>query len=216
VIAGPVLRSAAPPANVQIVVREVLSQRQFRVPVIPAHRTLWEMFWDWVRGVWSRLTDALSAHVHLSNGTAVVLGDAIAAALMLIVIIVAVRLLLGVLRDRRQRGEHWQALHSSGDPDDLYDLSLAAARRGDYARAIALLFGAAVLTIGGAGAMRADPSRTVNEWRRVARARNAALGALFDVLARRLTQAMYAERPVSAAQWDEAADAYMSLMRVAP
>jgi len=199
-----------PPHGARDLAREILLQKRFRVAVPSTHRTLWEMFWDWVRGWWSRVWDALFSHVHIGNRASVIIGDVLAFALIAIVVVVLVRLVLGSLRDAR-RPDGARALPASPDPSALYELSREAAARGDYRMAIALLFAAAMRRLERLGIAREDPSRTVNEWRRTLRGAQPSVLPAFDAIARRFVEAFYAEKPVARGEWMEAHDAYVAL-----
>ncbi|HEX5275032.1 MAG TPA: DUF4129 domain-containing protein [Candidatus Rubrimentiphilum sp.] len=204
------MTASRPPLGARDLAREILSQKRFQVAVPSTHRTLWEMFWDWLRGLWSRVWDALFSHVHIGSRASTILGDALAVALIAVVVIVLVRLALGSIRDaRRPDGAH--ALPELPDPGALYDSSREAAARGDYRMAVALLFAAAIRRLERLGIAREDPSRTVNEWRRTLRGRQPSVLPAFDAIARPFVAAFYAETPVARGAWMEAHDAYVAL-----
>jgi hypothetical protein len=204
------MTASRPPLGARDLAREILSEKRFRVAVPSTHRTLWEMFWDWVRGWWSRLWDALFSRVHIGSRVGVVIGDVLAVALIAVVVLVLVRLALGSIRDAR-RTDSAHPLIDSPDPGALYELSRAAAARGDYRIAIALLFAAALRRLERLGFAREDPSRTVNEWRRTLRGTQPAVLPAFDAIARPFVAAFYAEVPVARGQWMEAHDAFIAL-----
>jgi hypothetical protein len=204
------MTASRPPLGARDLAREILSERRFRIAVPSTHRTLWEIVWDWLRGMWSRVWDALFSHVHIGNRTSVIIGDVLAFALIAVVVIVLVRLVLGSLRDAR-RPDAGHRLIESPDPGALYELSRQAAAGGDYRMAVALLFAAALRRLERLGLAREDPSRTVNEWRRTLRGTQPAVLPAFDAIARPFVAAFYAETPVARAQWMEAHDAYVGL-----
>jgi hypothetical protein len=204
------MTASRPPLGARDLAREILLQRRFRVAIPSTHRTLWEMFWDWLRGLWSRLWDALFSHVHIGNRASVIVGDALAFALIAVVVVVLVRLALGSIRDAR-RTDAAHALPESPDPGALYELSREAAALGDYRMAVALLFAAAMRRLERLGVAREDPSRTVNEWRRTLRGTQPSVLPAFDAIARPFVAAFYAEMPVAHGQWMEAHDAYVAL-----
>lgn len=202
--------SGRPPLGARELARQILSEPRFRTAVPRAHRTLWEIFVDWLRGWWSRLWDALFSHVHIGNRASIVIGDALAVALIAVVVVVLVRLALGSIREaRRQDSAH--PLEDSPEPGALYELSRAAAANGDYRLAVALLFAAAMRRLERLGFAREDPSRTVNEWRRMLRGTQPAVLPAFDAISRPFVAAFYAEAPIERAEWMQAHDAYVAL-----
>ena len=204
------MTASRPPLGARDLAREILSQKRFQVAVPSTHRTLWEMFLGWLRGLWSRVWDALFSHVHIGDRASQIIGDALAFALIAVVVIVLVRLALGSIRDaRRPDGAH--ALPESPDSGALYELSRQAAARGDYRMAVALLFAAAMRRLERLGIAREDPSRSVNEWRRTLRGSRPSVLPAFDAIAGPFVAAFYAETPVARGQWMEAHDAYIAL-----
>jgi hypothetical protein len=204
------MTASRPPLGARELARQILLERRFHVAVPAAHKTLWEMFWDWLRGMWSRMWDALFSHVHIGSRTSVVIGDVLAIALIALVVVMLVRLALGSIRDAR-RPDSAHPLIDSPDPGALYELSREAAERGDYRLAVALLFAAAMRRLERLGFAREDPSRTVNEWRRALGGTQPAVLPAFDAIARPFVAAFYAETPVARGQWMEAHDAYAAL-----
>lgn len=200
-----------PPLDPQALAHTILSEKRFRVAIPTTHRGLWEMFWGWVRDLWSRLADAFFSHMHIGNRSSVVLGDVLAVILIAAVILILLRLTVGIVRDARHPRSQARALAELPDPQALYAQSRQAAARGDYRTAVALIFRAALLRLERLGLVREDPSRTVNECRRSVAAREPALASVFDAIARPFTAAFYAEVPVAQAQWLSAHDAYVTL-----
>jgi hypothetical protein len=200
-----------PPLDPQALAHTILSEKRFLVAIPTTHRSLWEMFWDWLRDLWSRLADAFFSHVHIGNRAGLTIGVVVEAILIAAVVFMLIRLLVGVVRDARHPRSAARALAEPADPQALYAQSRRAAARGDYRAAIALIFGAALLRLERLGLVREDPSRTVNECRRSVAAREPALASVFDAIARPFTAAFYAELPVAQAQWLAAHDAYVTL-----
>ncbi len=204
------MTGSRPPLGARDLAREILLQKRFRVAVPSTHRTLWEMFWDWLRGLWSRVWDALFSHVHIGSRAGQIIGDALAFALIAVVVVVLVRLALGSIRDAR-RPDAAHTLLDSPAPGALYELSREAAFRGDYRMAVALLFAASIRRLERLGIARENPSRTVNEWRRKLRAAQPSVLPAFDAIARPFVAAFYAEMPIARGEWMEAHDAYVAL-----
>jgi hypothetical protein len=200
-----------PPIDPQTLARTILSEKRFRVAIPTTHRSLWEIFWSWLRDLWSRLADAFFSHVHVGSRAGFTIGVVIEAILIAAVVFIVIRLLAGVVRDARHPRSAARPLAELPDPQALYAQSRRAAAQGDYRTAIALVFRAALLRLERLGLVREDPSRTVNECRRSVAAREPALASAFDAIARPFTAAFYAELPVAQAQWLAAHDAYVAL-----
>ena len=199
------------PIDPHLLARTILSEKRFRIAVPSTHRTLWETVWDWLSALWARLSDALFSHVHIGSRASMLIGDALAFALIALVVVMLVRLVLASVRDARRPTGAAALLDNLPDAQTFYELSRTAAARGDYRSAIAFLFRAALLRLAGLEEVREDPSRTVNQWRRaLARARPNAVPA-FDAIALPFVAAFYAETPVAQAQWLSARDAYAAL-----
>ncbi len=200
-----------PPLDPHALARTILSEKRFRVAVPSTHRTLLGMFWDWLRGFWSWLSDALFAHVHIGKGASVIIGDALALALIAVVIFMLVRLVLGSIRDARRPDAAARPLAEEPDPQALFELGRAAAARGDYRSAVAFLFWAAVLRLARLERVPEDRSRTVNQWRRALTGAQPGAVSAFDAIALPFVAAFYGERPVAREQWLAAREAYASL-----
>lgn len=86
--------------------------------------------------------------------------------------------------------------------------AVAAAERADYARAIVLLFRAALAALDERTLVLYDAARTPREYRRIVRRTVAAASGPFDELTARFVRATFAEAPASRADYDEAAGAF--------
>lgn len=84
----------------------------------------------------------------------------------------------------------------------------AAAERADYARAIVLLFRAALAALDERALILYDAARTPREYRRIVRRTVAAASGPFDELTARFVRATFAEAPASRADYDAAAGAF--------
>lgn len=203
------------PLDPHVLAREILLQPRFRVALVPRHRTLFEIAWQWLRDMWDRLARGLGSHVHVGKQAGLILGDAVVIALIAVIVFVALRLVLGAVRDPGRTQAGATGLAPAADPHELFARSCDAAERGDYRAAIGLLFLASLVRIERLGLVSGDPSRTVNQWRRALSSRAPAIAGAFDAIARPFTAAFYAERPVGQGQWLSARDAYAGLPREA-
>ncbi|MGC2244865.1 MAG: DUF4129 domain-containing protein, partial [Candidatus Aquilonibacter sp.] len=97
----------------------------------------------------------------------------------------------------------------------LAALAAQAASAGDYARAVRLLFIAAVTLLDLRGVVRDERSATVNELRRRLHERDGALEPAFVEIARLYTATAYAQTPVDPDAWLRARAAYDNLAQSA-
>lgn len=206
----------APGHDPQTLAREILAQSRFRIRVQPAPaRTWWGALRDWLGDRWNQLIDAFAHHVRLGEHASVAVGDVLLALIVALIIIVLVRLLLGMARENEfASGVAVSALEPHADSAALHAESQAAAQRGEYALAVALLYRAVLAVLDARGLLRDDLARTVNECRRDVRRRAPRLSAPFDRIARAFTAAVYAEDRVSGEQWSDAHAAYGEMTAV--
>jgi hypothetical protein len=211
----PQFGTKAPQRDPQALARDILSQSRFRVqvPRAPSH-TWWDTVRDWLGDRWHQLLDAFGHHVRVGGSARVALGDVIVVLLIALVIGVLVRLLLGIAREQQSGAGSVSALAVPANPAALHENARQAADRGEYARAIALLYRAALAEMDVRGLLRDDPARTVNECRRDIRKSAPSLAPPFDRIARAFTAAVYAEDRVTAEQWSAADGAYGELHAV--
>ncbi len=137
------------------------------------------------------LFDGLAA----AHGFETVLGAAMVALAMGALGFVAIRLALAFARASSPRpapGDGWEMLERGRDAAAWRDLARAAATRGDFARAIAALWMAALVRFDETAIVAFDEARTPGDYRRLVRRSLAAAGAPFDALARRYVLAKYA------------------------
>lgn len=210
----PPFGSSIPKTDPQHAARAILAQARFRVAVTaPARRTWWDALRDWLGARWHDLMHALFGRVHIGRADAAI-GDALLVVLVLVVIFVLVRLFASAVRVGSVRAAD-RSDEPSLDAGALHELSLTAASRGDYALAIVLLFRAALAALDVQGVLHDDPSRTVNECRRAVRAKAPPLAEKFDAIARPFSAVLYADEPVSEAQWRAALQAFAYFPQIA-
>lgn len=206
-----ILGAQRPPVDPHALARQILSAPRFRMHVAAAPRkTWWDFFVGWIGDRFKDLVDALTRHVRVGESTSVALGDIILVAVCAVVVIVAVRLIASYAGEAVAAAPS-HALSPRVRAEALYQQSLVAADAGRYGEAIALLFRAALVALDVRGIVHDEPSLTVNEYRREVHSRAPRFIVPFDALARIFTAAIYAEAPVSAAQWNAARDAYVQL-----
>lgn len=208
-----------PPADLNRLVAAELSVRgRYRLeterPAV-ARTSPWLEFWAWVRDRWNDLWRAAFGRVRLGSGGVVVAGDALMAFVALLLLVVTFRLLSGLAIERRA-GARAQRLDSSRDASAIYATACAFARAGDYARASAALFAAAIASLSARGVVRDDRSATVADLRRTLSAGDDALVVPFDEVASAFVAGTYAERPLAMAEWERARASYLRLAGETP
>jgi uncharacterized protein DUF4129 len=213
--------STAPRADVQSTVSAIIAQPAYHVaqtkPAPPPQQTIWEKVLAWIERWIASLFDRLS---RVTQGVPW-LGDVFAVALIAIAVLglgyVGYRLADGILSRRRAaRVDAGEPLEAPLAADELHAAALEAARAGDYARAVALLFHAALLALDRDSNIAYDPALTAGEYRRIVRRRARALANDFDVLARLFTAAAFAQSPTHEPDWHQAVAAYAGIEAPAP
>ncbi len=128
----------------------------------------------------------------------------------LLLLVVGFRLISGLAIDRRA-AVRAQRLETPQDASALYATACAFARSGDYTRASAALFAAAIVAMSARGVVRDDRSATVGDLRRTLRAGDDTLVGPFDEVASAFVAGTYAERPLATAEWERARTSYLRL-----
>ncbi len=176
-------------------------------------KTWWQRFLEWLAGLFDRLFGGLFA---AAAGAPPWVGKLIVyatlAALAVLIVYVATRLARYLLRTRPvaiDEDEGELLAHRASAPE-LLDMARAAARAGEHARAISLLFRAALRRLDASGVIPYDAARTAGEYRRAVRKSCTVAAAPFDALAHTFTLATYAQAPVAESDWYTADAAYKS------
>lgn len=201
----------------EAVLQELAVPGRYRLtaPSVPIRSRTWlEVAWAWVADRWNELYDALSKRVHLGVSGRATLGDLLIVLFSLIVAFVGARL-LGAFQMSRQARFASVPLAAQRNAHALMVQAVAAAERGEYVRAIRILFTAAVTLLDLRGLVHDDASATINELRRALREHAAPSEGAFLDLARAYASAAYAERPADAGLWERARAAYDDLVRSA-
>lgn len=209
----PAFGSQPPPHNPHGLALQILSERRFRIRVTaPPHKTWWDIALSWLQNRWNDLVQAFAHHVRFGAAVSIASGDLILLFVAALVLIIAIRLLSGYIRESAAPAHDVRGLSPRAATDALFAQSMRAAELSQYAAAISLLFRAALAALDVQGLVHDQPSRTVNECRREVGERAPGFLAPFDALARIFTAALYADAPVTQAQWTAARDAYMRLI----
>jgi uncharacterized MAPEG superfamily protein len=168
----------------------------------------------WVADRLSDLFTLLQQHVKIGPAGASAIGTAVVVLCVLGVAAIGAHLLLQFEFARtRQAGA--VALAPVRSAHALAALAGRSALAGDYARAIRILFLAAVTLLDLRGVVRDERSATINELRRALCARDERLEPAFVAIAHVYTSAAYAESPVGETAWNSARAAYDDLVSMA-
>jgi|GEM_PF-664937 len=174
------------------------------------HETWWQRFLDWLAGLFQRLFGGLFTAAAEIPWIGKLVVYVTLAALAALIVYVATRLARYLLRTRRVASDEdeGELLVHRASPSELLDMARAAARAGDYARAISMLFRAALRRLDASGVIAYDAARTAGEYRRAVRRDCAVAAKPFDALAHTFTLATYAQAPVAESDWYAADIAY--------
>jgi hypothetical protein len=172
-------------------------------------------FWialQWLYERYIAFEHALAAKLKLGAGARDLLGDALVLLCVLVVGIALARLLASLQGEYGARGAP-SPLARSRSAHAIVIAAGDAAASEDYARAVRLLFTAAVVLLDMRGVLSDEESATINELRRAFHRRGRGDEAAFEEIARLYTDAAYAESLLDARAWTRAHDAYQSLSR---
>ena len=204
-----------PPHDIVRAVRAELAvpgRYHLHAAVRPQRRSLLEQLFSWFVDRLRDFERAIAAHVHVNPAQRGIFGDLVVASAVLVVAYVGARLLAQAQIDRAQRAVG-MPLSPARSAHALSIRAAQAAAEGDYARAVRILFAAAVTLLDLRGIVRDDESATINDLRRALHAHERAVEAPFIEIARIYTSAAYAERPTDASAWERAQRAYGELAR---
>jgi hypothetical protein len=202
-----------PNGDPNAVVKQVLAQPAYRkTPTHADSPTLrfWYELGQWLDRLFSPFRKWLDHTLSSGHGTAQILVVAIVVVTILVLVLLIYRIVLAfakpVVAARR--------LAAVGAPDERLDAdawrALAAERAaaGDYARAIAALFRAALALLDESALVPFDSSRTPGEYRRLVRRESERIAAPFDVLCERFVWAAFAEAIAQRGDFEAASAAF--------
>jgi len=210
--------SETAPADLRADVRRVLAEPAYRT-IPPAAPKQAQQSWlgrllqaiaDWWAKVMFSAIGAAAGTPFLGNIFAFILITAATLALAFLVFRIA---MLVARRRARESGSNADGtpLTARASADETYADACAAARRGSYGLAIALLFQAALLALDRSGRVPYDSARTAGEYRRAVRRSVSAASASFETLAHAFTFVAYAQAPADERDWRAADAAYTSM-----
>ena len=217
VLHAPAAARATPwPHDPNVVVKRVLAQPDYRVPATTASEPqpdVWGMFWQWVRDGLAKLLHPIVGALQKSARVGTVLGVILTIASLLALVYVIARLALAFAAPRRRAASGFSesALQERRSAAQWRAVAAEAAARGDFARAVAALFGAALATLDESGVVPFDGSRTPGEYRRLVRGARAGAAPPFDALTECFVRAAYSGAPVQRVDFEGAARALHAL-----
>lgn len=208
--------SAWPHGDPDAVAKAIVAQPAYHAAPAPATSgflRFWYEFWDLVdrllRPFWTWLGHALTNTRGVSPLAWFLIGLTVVATVVLIV-----RIVLGFVTPAiaaRRTALDGGGLDERRSADEWQRIATGAAAAGEYARAIAALFAAALAALDERMLVPFDPSRTPGEYRRLVRDARDAADAPFSLLADRFVRAVYAAGAPQRADYDAALGALMNL-----
>jgi hypothetical protein len=203
--------TARPPiAIVRAVRAELAVPGRYHLAANPSHRSLFDMLLQWLGDRWNELWSLLTSHLKLGPGGTSLIGDAIVVLCVGAIAVIGAHVLSQFQYERTRRARV-TALAAPRSAHALAAQAAQAAQAGDYARAIRLVFIAAVTLLDLRGVVRDERSATINELRRALHERDGALEPAFVEIARLYTAAAYAQMPAGPDAWQRARAAYDQL-----
>jgi hypothetical protein len=200
-----------PHGDPNVVVRSILAQPAYREapkPSAPAESLLARVF-RWIGDRLHAIFDRFGV------GSAVASSGKVVGWLLLVAALVALAnvayrfaLLFAGNRAGRSTRVAQSDLTAPSTSSALRAAAVAAAERSDYARAIVLLFRAALAALDERALVSYDAARTPREYRRVVGRTVSAAAVPFDELTSRFVRASFAEAATSRADYDAAAGAF--------
>ena len=200
-----------PPIEIVRAVRaELAVPGRYHIVAATPHRSLLDMVLQWIGDRWNALWSLLTSHVKLGPSGRSLIGDLIVVLAVAAIAVISGHL-LSQLQYERTRRERASELAAPRSAHALAAQAVQAANAGDYARAIRVVFMAAVTLLDLRGILRDERSATINELRRALHERDGALEPAFVEIARLYTAAAYAQMPAGPEAWQRARAAYDQL-----
>jgi hypothetical protein len=183
-----------------------------RTTSVAPKATLLETVWRWfVEHVLRPLLHPLAKALDASHGVGTVLGFVIILVATLALGALLVRLVVAFARPAGEPGvpvAPARALATARSSAAWASAAREAAARGDFARAIAALFAAALVALDERALVVYDAARTPGEYRRLVRRVRIAASAPFDELTDRFVYAAYGSGAAGASDFEAAARAF--------
>ncbi len=204
-----------PHGDPNAVARHVLSgaayHRAAATTAAAPERSLLQIAWDWfVHSVLAPIFEPVVRAFAASRNVGTALGVVLVIVALLGLGFVVVRLALAFGRGARRTALESSALSGGATfaATDWRAVAREAAACGEYARAIAALWAAALVLLDERALVTLDPARTPGEYRRSVRRVRSAAAAPFDTLGERFVYATYAATASSARDFEIAEGAF--------
>ncbi len=196
-------------ADPNVTIKAILAQ-----PAYQAARTtdkapppsLWDQIWTWIGDHLGWLLHPLVHVLAGSSKAGTVIGVVLTIGALLALAYVVFRFAVALARGPRaaQTSPRIRPLQARLSAAEARAAAAAAAARGDYARAIAALFAAALAELDERAVVAFDAARTPGEYRRLVRGARARAAAPFDELSERFVRAAFGDVPVGRSDFEAA------------
>jgi hypothetical protein len=172
--------------------------------------SLWDQFWGWVGDHLGWLLHPLVHVLAGSSKAGTVIGVALTIVALLALAYVVFRFAVALARGPRdvRTSARIRPLQTRLSAAEARAAAAAAAARGDYARAIAALFAAALAELDERAVVAFDATRTPGEYRRLVRVARARAAVPFDELSERFVRAAFGDVPVGRSDFEAAERAF--------
>ena len=195
------------------IVKQILAQRDYRSAPATSQQSpvlrFWYEFWQFVGRLIKPLFDWLNRALGSGHGPAQVLSVALVLVTVLALAFLIYRIAVAFARPVMEaRRNVVGSISDSHDAGAWQALAAERAAAGDFARAIAALFSAALALLDDAGIVAFDAARTPNEYRLLVRRERTSAAPPFDALSDRFVRATFAEATPLRADFDAAALAF--------
>jgi hypothetical protein len=205
-----------PHGDPNAVVKEILAQPAYQKSVTGHDAPVlqfWYEFWRWVDHVTSPFFKWLDRVLSSGHGTAQVVTVLVVAVTTALVAFLIYRLAIAFARPlvERRRPAVEGPLNGRFGADEWRALAAECAASGEYARAIAALFAAALSLLDESALVPFDSARTPGEYRRLVRRENETIAGPFDVLTERFVHAAFAEELPRRGDFEAASAAFGAL-----
>jgi len=204
-----------PHGDPNAIAKDILAQSAYRVAPTqtkPPSPTLWELFWRWVGDLLRPIFTWLSHAAGSSGKAGTLIGIAIIAVAVLALAFLLYRIVAAFVQpsEERRRGVAAGARLELRSAAAWRALAAQAATAGDYGRAIAALFAAALVALDERALVPFDAACTPGEYRRRVRRARERAAPPFDRLVERFVLATFAPELPQRADYDAALHAFVS------
>ena len=196
-------------ADPNLTIKHILAQPAYHTAVTTDKApppSLWDQIWSWLGDHLGWLLHPLVHVLAKSSKAGTVIGVILTIAALLALAYVVFRLAFALARGPRatQTSARIRPLHVRLSAAEARAAAADAAARGDYARAIAALFAAALAELDERAVVTFDATRTPGEYRRLVRGARQRAAPPFDELSEGFVRAAFGDVPVGRADFEAA------------